>query len=162
MQRKSRGQDGWFYRACPADCQACPLRERCVPPSARARSVLIKDGYCALLRARRCRQRGWPADILQAYQRHRWRVEGIHGEAKCQHGLRRAVRRGLSNMRIQAYLTAAVLNLKRLAMHAARVSWAFLSSYWGRHLHQAASIALFTLMLAIIFQSGYLFACRPQ
>lgn len=42
-------------------------------------------------------------------------VEGAHGEAKTQHGLRRAVRRGLSNVAIQAYLTAAVMNLKRLA-----------------------------------------------
>ena len=42
-------------------------------------------------------------------------VEGMHGEAKTQHGLRRAVRRGLSNVTIQAYLTAAVINLKRLA-----------------------------------------------
>ena len=39
----------------------------------------------------------------------------MHGEAKTQHGLRRAVRRGLANVAIQAYLTAAVINLKRLA-----------------------------------------------
>ena len=38
----------------------------------------------------------------------------MHGEAKIQHGLRRAVRRGLSNVAIQAYLTTAVINLKRL------------------------------------------------
>ncbi len=42
----------------------------------------------------------------------------MHGEAKTQHGLRRAVRRGLANVAIQAYLTAAVINLKRLAAHA--------------------------------------------
>jgi hypothetical protein len=42
----------------------------------------------------------------------------MHGEAKTQHGLRRAVRCGLANMSIQAYLTAAVINLKRLATHA--------------------------------------------
>jgi hypothetical protein len=42
-------------------------------------------------------------------------VEGVHGEAKTQHGLRRAVRRGLANVAIQVYLTAAVMNLKRLA-----------------------------------------------
>jgi hypothetical protein len=41
--------------------------------------------------------------------------EGMHGKAKTQHGLRRAVRRGLSNVAIQVYLTAAVINLKRLA-----------------------------------------------
>jgi IS5 family transposase len=49
------------------------------------------------------------------YQRHRWRSEGFHGEAKTWHGLARAVRRGLANMKIQAYLTAAAINLKRLA-----------------------------------------------
>jgi len=31
--------------------------------------------------------------------------------------LRRAVRRGLANVAIQAYLTAAVINLKRLAVY---------------------------------------------
>ena len=40
----------------------------------------------------------------------------MHGEAKTQHGLSRAVRRGLANVAIQAYLTAAVINLKRLAV----------------------------------------------
>ena len=48
-------------------------------------------------------------------RRHRWRSEGYHGEAKTWHGLARAVRRGLDNMRIQAFLTAAAVNLKRLA-----------------------------------------------
>jgi hypothetical protein len=43
------------------------------------------------------------------------RVEGVHGEAKTWHGLGRAIRRGLANMQIQAFLTAAVINLKRLA-----------------------------------------------
>jgi hypothetical protein len=52
------------------------------------------------------------------YSRHQWKIEGMHGEAKTQHGLRRAVRRGLANMSIQAYLTAAVINLKRLAKYA--------------------------------------------
>ena len=42
----------------------------------------------------------------------------MHGEAKTQHGLRRAVCRGLSNVAIQAYLTAEVINLKRLVVHA--------------------------------------------
>jgi hypothetical protein len=76
---------------------------------------LIVDGYEALLRARRRRQRGWDAQARRLYNRHRTLVEGIHGEAKTQHGLRRAVRRGLSNVAIQVYLTAAVINLKRLA-----------------------------------------------
>jgi len=39
----------------------------------------------------------------------------VHAEAKTRHGLRRAARRGLANVAIQVYLTAAVINLKRLA-----------------------------------------------
>ena len=72
------------------------------------------DDYPALLRARRRRER-WSAEDRRLYQRHRWRSEGFHGEAKSWHGLARAIRRGLANMKIQAYLTAAAINLKRLA-----------------------------------------------
>jgi transposase len=105
---------GWWYRAAACDCGACALRERCFSAKAKRRTVLIVAGYEALLRARR-RRRRWSSEEREKYQRHRWRAEGIHGEAKTQHGLRRAVRRGLWNVAIQAYLTAAVINLKRLA-----------------------------------------------
>ena len=48
------------------------------------------------------------------YSRHRSCVEGRNGEAKEQHALRRAARRGIEQVLIQAYLTAVVMNLKRL------------------------------------------------
>ena len=41
--------------------------------------------------------------------------EGVHGRSKTQHGLSRAVGRGLVNVSTQSYLTAAVMNLKKLA-----------------------------------------------
>lgn len=118
LVRSTRGNIGWVYRAKGSDCRACVLRAKCVPQSCRSRSVCIVDGYCALLRARRNKEQGWTEEAWQAYRRHRWQVEGVHGEAKNEHGMRRAVRRGLSNMRIQCYLTAAVINLKRLATAA--------------------------------------------
>jgi IS5 family transposase len=105
---------GVWYRARRADCAGCALRSQCVPATATSRSVLILHGYAALLRARRRRGR-WDDAWQAAYRGHRCRVEGVHGEAKTQHGLGRAVRWGLANMAIQAYLTAAVINLKRLA-----------------------------------------------
>jgi hypothetical protein len=80
----------------------------------RSRVPFVGDDYPALLRARRRREQ-WSAEDRRIYQRHRWRSEGLHGEAKTWHGLARAVRRGLANMKIQAYLTAAAINLKRLA-----------------------------------------------
>ena len=48
------------------------------------------------------------------YSRHRSCVEGRNGEAKEQHALRRAARRGIEQVLIQAYMTAVVMNLKRL------------------------------------------------
>lgn len=117
LERKGRNQSpgGWRYAARSADCRQCPLREHCFSQSAHQKTVVITDGYEALTRARRRKAKGWDAQTREAYSRHRWRVEGAHGEAKTQHGLRRAVRRGLENVAIQVYLCAAVMNLKRLA-----------------------------------------------
>ena len=120
LRRGSRSANGWWYRARGRDCWACPRRQQCLPGKARSRSVSITEGYPALLRARRRRLQGWPESMKHAYARHRWLVEGVHGEGKTQHGLRRAVRRGLANVRIQSYLTGAVINLKRLARAVAR------------------------------------------
>jgi len=107
-------EKGDIYRAEIKECQCCSLRQRCFSKDARCRTILIGPGYEALLRARRRHARHEDRDIV-LYTRHRWRVEGMHGQAKTQHGLRRAVRRGLWNVAIQAYLTAVVINLKRLA-----------------------------------------------
>jgi transposase len=114
LLRKGRVKNGWWYRAKSSECARCPLQERCVPGSAKSRSIMIVDGYESLLRARRKRRR-WDDQTVAKYVRHRWRVEGVHGVSKTQHGLRRAARRGLWNVKIQSYLTAAVMNLKRLA-----------------------------------------------
>lgn len=102
------------YRSGRKDCANCPLRSRCCDNVQRVRTLKVNDGYPALLRARRRHLRREAMDRMRL-RRHRWQVEGVHGEAKQQHGLGRAVRRGLWNIEIQAYLTAAVMNLKRLA-----------------------------------------------
>ena len=83
---------GRVYRAPAAACRGCPLRARCLPPSAHTRQITLFPGHEALLRARRRHERGWDDDALLAYRRYRWRAEGAHGEAKTRHGLRRAVR----------------------------------------------------------------------
>lgn len=117
---RRRGEEptekGWVYRARACDCRQCRMKGRCVPKSGNARTALIVNGYEALLRARRARNRGWDKERKELYRRHQWWVEGRHGEAKIQHGLARAVRRRLWNVAIQVYLTAAAINLKRLAV----------------------------------------------
>jgi len=108
---------GMTYRAERKDCRKCRLRSQCFGSTSTSRTVIIVKGYEALLRARR-RHKEPDKKFRRTYSRHRWKIEGMHGEAKSQHGLSRAVRRGLANMSIQAYLTAAVINLKRLAKYA--------------------------------------------
>jgi len=115
LHRGLEAGKGWTFRAWKGDCRRCPLRGRCLSPGTGRRTILIVRGYEALLRARRRRARGWDDRTKELYHRHQWRVEGKHGEAKVLHGLRRAVRRGRWNVAIQAYLTAAVMNLKCLA-----------------------------------------------
>ena len=114
LRRHRWEKSGWIYRARSSDCRQCVHRSHCVTPSGRARTVLILHDYEALLRARRWWAR-CDEDTREKYRRHQWRVEGKHGEGKTQHGLRRAVRRGLANVAIQVYLTAAAMNLKVLA-----------------------------------------------
>lgn len=109
-----RVKHGRFFTSRAKDCRHCDLARLCLSGGRTNKAVVLGDDYPALLRARRRREQ-WNQQDRALYARHRWRVEGIHGEAKSQHGLARAVRRGLSNMKIQAYLTAAAINLKRLA-----------------------------------------------
>jgi len=130
LTRRSRVKNGWVYRGSAATCGSCPLRAQCFSATAKVRTIFIAHGHEALLRARR-RRICWDAETMNWYKRHRWRVEGIHGEAKQQHGLRRAARRGMANVAIQALLTAAAINLKRLAaslscvLHALEASQAY-------------------------------------
>ncbi len=97
---------------------------------------MIVHDYPALLRARRHRER-WSEDDDRLYRRHRWRSEGFHGEAKTWHGLARAVRRGFDNMRVQSFLTAAAINLKRLAAAVLVIVYDFIvrQHSWYKPIH---------------------------
>jgi transposase len=111
---RSETPTGRWFRAETSACKTCPLRAACIPGTAATRRVHITKHYVVTLRARR-RRLAWSAQDRALYTRHRWLVEGVHGLAKTLHGLHRAVRRGLTNMKIQALMTAIAINLKRMA-----------------------------------------------
>jgi len=122
LHRGTKTAKGALYRAKAVDCKGCVLASDCLSKNVSARSVTLTDGYPALLRARRRYAKKLASDRA-AYHSHRFRVEGVHGEAKTCHGLNRATRRGLANMKIQAWLTAAAINLKRLAKAFFTLKW---------------------------------------
>lgn len=123
-------EHGRFFYSRSKDCRTCPLRKDCLSPGRVNKAVVVSDDHPALLRARRRKER-WSDEDARLYQRHRWRSEGFHGEAKTWHGLARAIRRGLQNMRVQAFLTATAVNLKRLAAAFVLIFASLRALRWG-------------------------------
>lgn len=114
LRPRKETERGRYYVSRTRDCAGCSLKADCLSKSRTSRTVLVPHEYPALLRARRRHARRGEEEG-RLWRRHMGRSEGYHGEAKSWHGLARAVRRGLANMKIQAYLTATAVNLKRLA-----------------------------------------------
>ena len=97
------------YRAPQSVCMACPFRSRCTTSD---RKVLQISPHQDSLK--RLRADAQTESFRRLYRTRAPVIEGVFAEAKQWHGLRRAWRRGLSNMLIQSLLVAAVLNFKRL------------------------------------------------
>ena len=106
------------YRADPATCDACPLKERCTQ-SSRGRTVSRQDEEAYFDRVRVYQQTDSYKKALR--KRSVW-VEPLCGEAKEWHGLRRFRLRRLWRVNSEALLIATGQNLKRL------LSW----RGWGR------------------------------
>jgi len=58
LTRSSRAKNGWLYKSGRANCRCCALCRQCLPATAKTGTILIVDGYEALLRARRRKQKG--------------------------------------------------------------------------------------------------------
>ena len=97
------------YRAPKSACAVCALKARCTISPRKQINVSIHHG--ALVRLRADSRTDSFNDLYRARSHV---IEGLFGEGKQWHGLRRAWRRGLSNMLIQSLLISAVLNFKRL------------------------------------------------
>jgi transposase len=99
------------YVADKKACQECPLRDRCTTSKKQGRLLtrFIDDHF---EEAERMVGSSLGRYLLRQRQ---IVIEGVFGEAKAFHLLRRALFRGKAKLKVQLLLTAAVLNLKRLA-----------------------------------------------
>jgi transposase len=104
------------YRADPESCDTCPLKAECTPGD--SGRVLMRSFDEELLeRVRAYRQTGPYEKALR--KRKVW-VEPMFGEAKEWHGMRRFRLRRLWRVNVEALVTAAGQNIKRLL------------DFWGR------------------------------
>lgn len=97
------------YAALRSECRVCAWKSCCTRGERRELKVGIHHSALIELRADSRTE-----SFRTLYRRRAPVIEGIFAEAKQWHGLQRAWRRGLSKMRIQCLLIAAVLNCKRL------------------------------------------------
>jgi transposase len=97
------------YQASQIDCRGCAIKEQCTRASRRQLKVGVHHAALTRLRAD-----SETESFQRLYRTRAPAIEGVFGEAKQWHGLRRAWRRGLSKVRVQCLLIAAVINFKRL------------------------------------------------
>ena len=101
------------YWSNSKECVNCPRRSECISEKAKRRLVTRHVWQDALDDVT------WFTKTLNGQRIYSWRKETIErsfAEAKENHGLRFARMLGIQNMREQCFLTAAVQNIKRLAM----------------------------------------------
>jgi len=90
-------------------CVECPLRERCVGPEQKHRTMVVGEHHSAL----QARRREQKTDAFGQQMKHRNGIEGTQSELVRAHGVRRARYRGLAKVRLQNYFAGAACNVKR-------------------------------------------------
>ena len=101
------------YRVTGGHCRDCPMSGSCLPDNQKFRARFVYRGiYQDEVEAVRRRQS--TATFRQRLVERQWKIEGLFGEAKQNHGLRRARYRGLSKVQIQFFMIAIALNCKRV------------------------------------------------
>lgn len=104
---KERGRR--IYRSLRSNCRDCHLKSQCT--QGQRRQLKVTRYHASLIRLRADSKTD---SFKELYRSRAPVIEGIFGEAKEWHGLRRSWRRGLSKMLVQCLLVASVLNFKRL------------------------------------------------
>jgi transposase len=100
-------------RFARADCAPCPHRAQCTRATREPRVLTLRPQpqYAALQAARR----GQSTDAFRAAYAARAGIASTHAQGVRRAGLRRCRYRGLAKTRLQHVLTAAALNVVRIA-----------------------------------------------
>jgi len=85
------------------------MRERCVAPEQKHRTILVGE-YHTPLQARRREQK---TEAFAQEMKHRNGIEGTQSELVRAHGIRKARYRGLAKARLQNYFAGMACHVKR-------------------------------------------------
>ena len=113
-------RDGYrHYKSDPTKCKECPLLAQCTENRKYQKTITrhVWEDDKDQVRLNRLSNEGkW------IYRMRKEKVERSFADSKELHGLRYCRMRGKQNVREQALLTAACQNMKKIALHLARVS----------------------------------------
>ncbi len=114
VERQDRqGRASVQIKFAPADCKACPVREKCTRSASGARWLQIRDReHHDVLQAARQRQQ---SEVFKATYAHRAGIEGTISEGVHVGDLRRSRYRGEAKTRLLHLLLAAGMNFMRVA-----------------------------------------------
>ena len=112
VEKRNATNGNTYYNYCFSvkKCKACPMRDNCRVGKSKGRTYSVT---CAN-DAHKARLEFESSEEFSAKLRIRHRIEEKNGEMKTAHGFRRADSVGLVAMRLQAYFTAIVVNMKRI------------------------------------------------
>lgn len=102
------------YKSNPEDCAVCPLRDQCFSAKQKQKVLThhIWEEYKDIARENKRTRTG-----KKLYKVRCSTIERSFADAKELHGYRYARFRGLKSVQMQAYLTAACQNMKKIALH---------------------------------------------
>lgn len=108
--RASHNQ-GWQFNFSQKQCAQCPLRDQCLKPGNKSGRTVVRNDYEAEYAAARARAQ---TEQYQEVKQQHPRVERKLAEFIRWHGGRRVRYRTRARVKIQYFLTAVVVNCKRL------------------------------------------------
>ncbi len=113
LKYSTTNRDGYReYKSDPKICKNCPQRHKCTE-SKNCQKVVTRhvwDDYIELSEDVRLSDRG-----KEIYSRRKETIERVFADAKEKHFMRYTYYRGLAKLKMQALLTFACMNLKKLA-----------------------------------------------
>ena len=112
VEKRNAANGNTYYNYCFSvkKCKVCPMRDNCRVGKSKSRTYSVT---CAN-DAHKARLEFESSEEFSNKMRIRHRIEEKNGEMKTAHGFRRADSAGLAAMRLQAYFTAMVVNMKRI------------------------------------------------
>ena len=107
-------KDYFAYHSSVKNCRNCHIKQKCQAPKKKTSDIRVITRHQHFDLFQLIQQEMRTDFFKKKLSERLWKIEGVMNELKNYHGLNKARFRGLQNMKIQAYMAAIAVNIKRL------------------------------------------------